>query len=193
MLGILGVDARLDGVTIEADILLRQRQRFAGGDLELPGDEIEAGYRLGHRVLDLEARVHLDEPDAVRPQCFAAVGDELDRAGADIADSLGGLDGGGADLRAQVRRHARRRRFLDHLLVPALQRAIALAEMDDVAVRVGKDLKLDMARRGDVFLDQDPTGAEGGGDFAHCSFERIVEIGVLVDAAQPGRRRPPPA
>ena len=123
--------------------------------------------------------------NAVRPQCFAAVGDELDRAGADIADSLGGLDGGGAHLRAEVRRHARRRRFLDHLLVAALQRTIALAEMDDVAVRVGKDLKLHVARRGDVFLDQDPTGAEGRGNFAHCSFERIVEVGVLVDAPQP--------
>ena len=40
-----------------------------------------------------------------------------------------------------------RGRLLDHLLVAALHRAVALAEMDDVAVRVGEDLDLDVARR----------------------------------------------
>ena len=40
---------------------LRQRQRLAGGDAQLPLHQIEAGDRLGHRMLDLQARVHLDE------------------------------------------------------------------------------------------------------------------------------------
>src|SRR6516162_10726656 len=127
MLRILRVDARLDSMTVETDILLRQRQLFAGSDPELPSHEIEPGNRLRHRVLDLEPRVHLDEPEAIGPQGSAPVSNELDRAGADIADRLGGLDGGGAHLRAQVRYHAWRRRLLDHLLVTALQRAITVA------------------------------------------------------------------
>ena len=41
----------------------------------------------------------------------------------------------------------RRRRLLDDLLVAALQAALALAEMDHVAVRVGEHLHLDVAGR----------------------------------------------
>ena len=45
----------------------RERQRVAAGDAELPFDEVEAGDRLGDRVLDLQAGVHLHEPEAVGP------------------------------------------------------------------------------------------------------------------------------
>ena len=34
---------------------------LAGGDAQLPADEVDAGGQLGHRVLDLEPGVHLDE------------------------------------------------------------------------------------------------------------------------------------
>ena len=37
-------------------------------------------------------------------------------------------------------------RFLDQLLVAALERAFALAELNDVAVRVAEDLDLDVSR-----------------------------------------------
>ena len=47
----------------------------------------------------------------------------------------------------------RRGRLLDELLVTALDRAVALAEMDDVAVRVGEHLHLDVARIVEVALD----------------------------------------
>jgi hypothetical protein len=47
-----------------------------------------------------------------------------------------------------------RGRFLDHLLVAALERAVALEQVDGVPVVVAEDLHLDMARLGDVFLNQ---------------------------------------
>src|SRR3546814_15740083 len=43
--------------------------------------------------------------------------------------------------------HEGRRRFLDHLLVAALDAALALVEIEDVAVLVSEDLDLDVARR----------------------------------------------
>jgi hypothetical protein len=63
--------------------------------------------------------------------------------------------------------------FLEHLLVAALQRTIALAQMHGAALAVAEDLHLDMARPPEVFLDIDlviakgglglaPRGAEGG-------------------------------
>ena len=99
---------------------------FAGRDAELPFDEIEAGDRLGDGMLDLQARVHLHEPEAAGAQPRGTVRDELDRAGPHIADRARRLDGGRPHLGAQRRRHAGRRRLLDHLLVAALQRAVAL-------------------------------------------------------------------
>ena len=48
---------------------------------------------------------------------------------------------------------------------------------------VGEDLDLDVARRGDVFLDQDAARAERRLALAERAFERGLEVGVLVDAA----------
>ena len=39
---VLGVDARLDRVAVDRKLLLRQRQRLAGGDAQLPLDQVEA-------------------------------------------------------------------------------------------------------------------------------------------------------
>ena len=59
------------------------------------------------------------------------VDDELDRAGAGVADGLGRLDRGARpSTRADRGVEQRRRRLLDDLLVPALQAALALAEVD---------------------------------------------------------------
>jgi hypothetical protein len=73
--GILGVDAALDRVAAHAHVHLRQAQRPVGGDRELLLDDVEAGRHLGHRVFDLQARVHLHEEDAA-----VARAQELDRA-----------------------------------------------------------------------------------------------------------------
>ena len=185
VLRILGVNPRLDRVPVELDLCLGERQLFARGDLELPGDEIETRDLLRHRMFDLEPRIHFDEPETVRPQSLGAIGNELNGAGAAIADGSCRLDRGGAHLRPQLRRHARRGRFLDDLLMAALQRAIALAEMDDVAMPVGENLDFDVTGRSDIFLDQDATGAERRRHLPDRAFEGIFEVGLLVDTAQP--------
>ena len=74
------IDPRLDGVAVQPDLVLRQRQLFAERDPQLPFHEIDAGDQFGHGMLDLQARVHLDEEHVL------AVGDEFDGAGADIID-----------------------------------------------------------------------------------------------------------
>ena len=51
-------------------------------------------------------------------------------------------------------------RFLEHLLVAALERAVALAEMDGVALAVAEHLELDVARVAEIFLDIDGVVAE---------------------------------
>ncbi len=51
--GVLGVDAPLDRVPGQAHTVLDDRQRPAGGDPELLGDQVDPGDHLGDRVLDL--------------------------------------------------------------------------------------------------------------------------------------------
>ena len=58
--------------------LLLERQLLAGGDADHLLDQIDAGDQLGHRMLDLQPRVHLQEIEAL-----VLAGDELDRAGAE--------------------------------------------------------------------------------------------------------------
>ena len=58
---ILGVDADLDGVAAEARCRPGEAQRLAAGDAQHLAHEIDAGDHLGHRMLDLDAGVHLDE------------------------------------------------------------------------------------------------------------------------------------
>ena len=82
---IFGIDARLDGVAAPPDLVLAERQRLAGGDSELPLDQVDPGDRLGDRMLDLQPRIHLDEVEFPGLQPVRSVGDELDGAGAAIA------------------------------------------------------------------------------------------------------------
>ena len=111
---------------------------------------------LGHRMLDLDARVHLDEVEA------AVLVQELDRADAEIFELAHGLGDGLADLVAGGGVERGRGAFLPDLLVAALQRAVALAEMDGAAAAVAQHLDLDVARAREIFLEIDGVVPEGG-------------------------------
>ena len=53
-LGVLGVDARLDGMAIDVEIVLIERQGFTGGDSQLPLDKVQVPEdRFGNGVLHL--------------------------------------------------------------------------------------------------------------------------------------------
>jgi hypothetical protein len=104
------------------------------------------------------------------------IGDELDGTGAVVIDRPGSGDGRLAHGFTHRRRHARRWCFLDHFLVAALERTVALEEMDDVAVGVAEDLHLDMAGPGEAFLDQDAGVAETRFAFPLGTGEGCLEL-----------------
>ena len=79
-------------MAVEFHVALVQREIAAGGDADLLGDEVDIGDHLGHRMLDLNARVHLDEVE------LAVLVEELDGAGAEIFDLAHGFGDGLADL-----------------------------------------------------------------------------------------------
>ena len=125
-------------------------------------------------MLDLQPGVHLEEIEVA-----VLVDDELDRAGALVVDGLGQRHGLLAHRLAGLLVEKRRRRLLDDLLVAALDRAFALAEIDGVAMRVGQHLDLDMARIDDELLDEDAVVAEGGFRLVPGRLEALARLGLV--------------
>src|SRR5215475_7950900 len=152
---VFGIDTALDGVAVEPHVLLRERKVAAGGNADLLEDEVDVGDHFGHRMLDLDARVHLDEVEA------AILVEELDGADAEIVDLAHRLGHRLADCLARAGIEGGRGAFLPDLLMAALQRAVALAEVDGAAPAVAQDLDLDMAWAGEIFLEIDRVVAEG--------------------------------
>src|SRR3954468_13543666 len=58
---ILGVDANLDRVAIDAHFILANAQALAAGDPDHLAYQVDSGDHLRHRMLDLNARIHLQE------------------------------------------------------------------------------------------------------------------------------------
>ena len=113
------------------------------------------------------------------------VGDELDRARARVPRRARQRDRLLAERLAQLRRDDRRRRLLEHLLVAPLQRALALAEREHVAVGVGDDLHLDVPRARQEALDEHAVVAEAGLGLALGGGDRLVELVGARDDAHP--------
>ena len=78
-------------MAVELHVLLREREVAAGGDADLLEDEVDVGDHLGHRMLDLDAGVHLDEIE------LAVLVQELDGADAEILQLAHRLRDGLAD------------------------------------------------------------------------------------------------
>ena len=127
-------------------------------------------------MLDLQAGVHLEEVEGA-----VAGQQELYCAGAAIADGARGGDRGRAHAGTKVGVHGGRGRFLDHLLVAPLHRAVALAQVNDVAVRICEDLELDMARIDHGLLQDQLTRAEGALGLAARGADRIEQFATVGD------------
>src|SRR5579863_4712513 len=152
---VFGIDPASHRPAGQLDVAVLQSQRLDGGDADHLLDEIDAGDKLGYRMLDLQPRVHLQKIEAA-----ILAGNEFHGAGAVVADRLGERDGLLAHLRARLGVKQWTRRFFDDFLIAALDRALALAEIDDVAVLVAQNLNFDVARIGNEFLDEDAVVAE---------------------------------
>src|SRR2546430_1416382 len=150
--GVFRIEADLDRV--QSQLRPRIGDLLATGDGELQRDQIEPRRLLGHGVLHLDPPVQLEEVEV------AAVEQELDRAEAPIADLLRERDRRASHSLAQLGVDRGRRRLFQHLLMPALDRAIALAERVDVPVLVRKQLDLHMPGTLEVALEEDGLVAE---------------------------------
>ena len=126
-------------------------------------------------MFDLQARVHLQEVEAL-----VLAGDEFDRAGGIVVHGFRQRDRLLAHLAAGGLVEQRRRRFLDDLLVAALDRTFALAEIDHVAMLVAQHLDFDVAGIDDEFFDEDAVVAERGFGFGLGEVEAFGDLGLRM-------------
>ena len=143
-------------------------------------DQIQTCHHLGHRMLNLDAGVHLQEVE------FAIlVHNELDRPGVRVADLGERLNNPVTEFSARPIIYGCGRRLLENFLMTALDRAFALAEMDDLAAVVPKDLKLNVAWRDGELLQVNVRRAEGGLGFLGRVLEVRAERGLVVADPHP--------
>ena len=103
-----------------------------GGDAKLLTHQIHAGDHLRDAVLHLNPGVHLHKVEMLP----VAVQQKFHGASALVVDGLRRFHGGPAHLLPQLRRQAPGGGLLNELLVPALDGAVPVSQMDDVALPV---------------------------------------------------------
>ena len=153
---------------LNLQLLLAQRQRLSTGHAQLPLDQIESSDGFGHRVFHLQAGVHFHEEKLhrVRLVISCLFDNELDRAGAHIVHRLGRGHRCGPHLGTQGVGHAGGWCFFQHFLVASLHRTVALKQIHAVAVRVAKNLNLDVAWALHILFNQHRIAAKTVARFA---------------------------
>jgi hypothetical protein len=165
-----------------------ERGRVAGGHPQLLLDQVDAGDQLGHRMLDLQPGVHLQEEELARP---VRRDQALDGAGAAVVDGLRGPPGGGEHPLPQGRRHPGRRGLLGHLLVPPLDRAVPLPSASTRPSVEPEHLHLDVPGVRQVALQEDRRRAEEPLRLVRAVSYAVRSAGSSSTAAIP--IPPPPA
>ncbi len=144
-------------MAFELHILLPQPKTLPTGHTDLLLHDVETRDQLGDGVLHLNPGVHLNEIE------LSVLVEEFNGASAAIADLLAGLGTPSPDLVAQLLGELGRRGLFEHLLMAALHGAVALAEVDHVAMVIGHDLNFDVPRILEELLHVDLGIVECGG------------------------------
>ena len=145
----------------------------------LRAHQVDSGHNFSHRVLNLDARIHLDEVPTPRIR----IEQEFDCAGVAEARGLHQAHRRRAKLAANRRIEIRSRRDFDHFLMPALHRAIALPQMQHVAMIVAENLHFDVPRARQIFLDENGCVAERPERLALSFLKQRIECARLAHNA----------
>jgi hypothetical protein len=176
---VFGRDSTLDGKASSGDAILGETQLgkcCACSDLDLGCYNVDTGDLLGDRVLDLDTRVDLDEVVLV-----LLVHQELSSTGVAVVHrssqphgiieygipGLGGKVLGGGNL--------------DDFLMSALDRAVTLVKVNNVAMVISEKLDLDMLRFVEESLDEDSAISKRRFCFGGSSVERLLQRFLITD------------
>ena len=183
---VLGGDPALQRGAVQPDVVLGQAEvgeRLARGDPDLRLHEVDVGDLLGHRVLDLDPRVHLDEHVLAGARA-RGVEQELDGAGVDVADLLGERD----RVRGRAPSRSAGSRFGAGAISTTFwcRRCTEQSRSNRCTVSPAASARIctSMWRgRSDGLLEEQRRVAERALGLAHRRLERLAQLRRVVDPA----------
>src|SRR5262249_54966870 len=131
VLGILGIDPALDGMSGLSDVTLSPRQIASGRYFDLGFHQVDADHAFRDCVFHLEPRIHFEKIEVL-----LLIQKKFEGPGANVTHRSGSLDRDAPDPSAGAIVHSGRWRFFDNLLMTSLDRAFAVIEMNHPAVFV---------------------------------------------------------
>ena len=181
----LEIHARLDRIAARRARLGKADvgEALACGYADLRLHEIDAEHFLRHRMFDLQARIGLDEGEIGLVRCFARVDQEFERAEIVVVRRSRERHRRVRDLFTQARRERRGWCDFDQLLVAALDRAFALAEMREAAMTVAENLDFDVPCALDQALRIERPIAEGALRLRRAAREGFRDLVCLSHGA----------
>ena len=174
---ILCVDPAFDGMATWTDIALTDAQAFPKRNADLLLNDVVTCNEFGDWVFNLYPCVHFNEVE------LSVFVEEFEGAGTAVANLAASVRASGTDSIDQSTGDPGRWRFLDHLLVAALHRAVALAQMNRIAVLIRQHLDLDMAGVFEKFFEIDRRVRERRVGLLTGRINRIHKRGFRVDDA----------
>ncbi len=145
--------------------------------LYLRAHDVDPGNHLRDRVFHLHARIHLDK----EPFVSFRIHQKLDRPGIVIFRFTRQLHRCIGKLRTNLLGKPYCRRDLDDLLMTPLHRAIALIQVQDIALLVPDYLDLDVFRSPDIALEEHCGVAERRHRFLARLLQPRLELRRRVD------------
>ena len=166
---VFGINADLDRRAANCRALQLQ---FARRLPHHPLHQIDTRNLFGYPVLHLQPRVHFEEVELPG----VGVVKELDCPRVGIVHGPAQPFGRAEQLRPHALGQVRRRGLLHHFLIPPLQRTIAFAEGDHLALAIAKNLHFDVPRPRHELLDEHAAVFEVG---RAQPLHRLVSRGQL--------------
>ena len=175
--GVLCINPALEGMTVKLDVLLLEGELFTRGNQQLLAHNVDTGDHLGHWMLHLNTGVHFNKVEA---SIFI---EKFEGTRAAITHINTGFNTGFTNFPTQFVINAGGRRFLYHLLMPTLQRAIAIPQVHRIALAICQYLYLHMARPLEELLYVHHRRTEGSLRFRLSDLDRAEEHLLVVNDA----------
>src|SRR5260370_27546628 len=158
-------------------------EMFSGSDSDLFAHQVAPEDLFGNRMFYLNPRIHFHEIEIT-----VLIDEIFHRARVFIANRCCEFYGAATHFLSNIIINHRGRAFLDDLLVAPLDRAIAFAEMNDAAVTIATDLKLNMVGTNDKLLHIDTAIPEG---LLSLSSGRVKSLNQAIDVMSRTHTTPP--
>ena len=175
---IFRVDSRFDRPTRRFDVTLSESKFITSCYPDHALDQIDAGYKFGYRMLNLQSGVHFQ-----KIEILFTIDHELYGSGGYIVHCLCQSHCLTGNIASRLVVQKWRWRLLDHFLMATLQRTLPLTQMNCISVLIGDNLNLDVSGILDELLNKYTVIAKVGFRLTLRTYESLPAFVITVREA----------